>query len=113
MSPGEKVCITARGSDLSAMVIPEYRNTNYFLMFDPVDMKIEAVKNCRMEGVRNDGEQTAQWLAEFGVKILLTGHVDSKERKVLHSFGICAITGIGGTARDVYNDFVNQVSDVG
>jgi|GEM_PF-743135 len=112
MSPGEKICITAQGSDLNSPIDPRFGRAQYFLVFDPKDMKIEAVRNPKTEAAQNVGIESAQWLASKGVKILLTGHVGSKASQILHSAGIQIITGISGTSKDVYNDFVNQVCDV-
>ena len=112
VSTGEKICITAQGSDLNSPIDPRFGRAQYFLVFDSKDLKIEAFKNSHLDEAQGVGIKSAQLLVSKGVSILLTGHVGPKANQVLESAGIQIITGISGTAKDVYNDFVNQVSDV-
>jgi predicted Fe-Mo cluster-binding NifX family protein len=106
------ICITARGPDLNSPIDPRFGRAQYFLVFDPKDMRVEAIKNPNTEAAQGVGIKSGQLLTSKGVKILLTGHVGPKAEQVLRSAGIQIISGVSGTAKSVYDDFVNQVSDV-
>jgi len=110
---GEKICITAQGSDLDSPIDPRFGRAQYFIVFDPGGLKIEAIRNPNAEESHGVGIKSAQLLAGKGVKTILTGHVGPKAGQVLKSAGIQCITGLTGRVREAYNDFINQTNDVG
>jgi len=112
-SRGEKICITAQGSELNSPIDPRFGRAQYFLIIDPKDFKFEAIKNPNTDAPHGVGIKSAQLLSVQGVGIVLTGHVGPKADQVLQAAKIQIITGISGTAKDVYDDYINQVSDVG
>ncbi len=112
-SRGEKICITAQGPELNSPIDPRFGRAQFFLIIDPKDVKIEAVKNPNTDAPHGVGIKSAHLLSLKGVGIVLTGHVGPKADQVLQAAKIQIITGISGTAKDVYDDYINQVSDVG
>lgn len=106
---GSKICITAQGNTWEAEVDPRFGRASYFLLLDPVQMQMEAIKNPYQEAGQGAGIQAAQLIAGRGARILLTGEVGPKAAQTLSAAGVQAVTGVSGSVRDVFHSFAKEV----
>ena len=96
-----KVCVTAQGKDLNAQVDPRFGRCQYFIFVDtenPADF--EVVENPYKDAPGGAGVQSAQFVANKGVKKVYTGNVGPGAKQVLEAAGIEVVT-VSGTVRDV------------
>jgi len=107
--PGSKICITAQGNTWEAELEPRFGRASYFLLLDPIQMQMEAVKNPYQDAAQGAGIQSAQLIADKGVRILLTGEVGPKADLTLKSAGIQTITGVSGTIQEIIQNFSKEV----
>lgn len=107
--PGAKICLTATGKDLNSEIDPKFGRAAYFLLLDPIVMRIEAIENPHKDAMQGAGIKSAQSLVDHGVKILLTGDVGPKANAVLQSAGIQTITGVSGKIQDAIQNFAKEV----
>ncbi len=107
--PGSKICITAQGNTWEAEVDPRFGRAHYFLLLDPMQMQMEAVKNPYQDAAQGAGIQSAQFIADRGAKILITGEVGPKAAQTLKSAGVQTITVVSGSVRDVFHNFAKEV----
>jgi predicted Fe-Mo cluster-binding NifX family protein len=106
---GAKICITAKDKTWEADVDPRFGRAAYFLLLDPTKMEMEAIQNPFQDAAQGAGIQSAQLIAEKGVRILFTGEVGPKAGQTLESAGIQTITGISGTVQAVLQNFAKEV----
>ncbi|MDW3229958.1 MAG: NifB/NifX family molybdenum-iron cluster-binding protein [Acidobacteriota bacterium] len=103
--PGQligKICITSKGPDLEAEVEDVFGRAAYFIFVEPETMEFEAYKNPAVEEAHGVGIQSAQLMAEKGVKaVLIGGQVGPNARRVLEAAGIHVIIVNGGTVKEV------------
>ena len=95
-----KICITSDGDSLDSRVDPRFGRCRYFLIIDTDTLTSEAVQNPNTEAMGGAGIQSAQLVAEKGVKAVLTGNVGPNAFRTLQSAGIEVITGATGTIRE-------------
>lgn len=106
---GAKICFTSTGKDLNSEIDPKFGRAAYFLLLDPVAMRIEVMENPHKGAMQGAGIKSAQSLVDHGVKILLTGKVGPKADEVLRSAGIQTITGVSGKVQDAIQNFAKEV----
>ncbi len=96
-----KVCVTAQGKDLNAQVDPRFGRCQYFIFVDTDNPEnFEAVENPYKDAPGGAGVQSAQFVANKGVKKVYTGNVGPGARQVLESAGIEVVT-VSGTVKEV------------
>lgn len=106
---GSKICITAKDKTWEAEVDPRFGRAVYFLILDPAEMRMEALKNPNQDAAQGAGIQAAQLMVNKGVRILFTGEVGPKADQTLRSAGVQAITGVSGSVRSVLQNFAQGV----
>ena len=97
---GIKICITSKGTDLSAEVDPKFGRAQYFLIVDPHSMDFEAIENPNIEAAHGAGIQTAQLISSKNVRVVLTGNCGPNAQRILQSSGIEVITNVSGKAEE-------------
>ncbi|MGD2294577.1 MAG: NifB/NifX family molybdenum-iron cluster-binding protein [Candidatus Aminicenantes bacterium] len=107
-TPGRKICVTSLGPDLDSDVDPKFGRAHYFLIFDPQTGTFESVKNSNRELAHGAGIQTAQFIANQDVGVILTGDCGPKAARVLETAGIRIKTGVSGTAKEALAAFKTE-----
>jgi len=97
-----KICITARGKDLEALVDPVFGRARFFLFVDSETRETEAVENA--PGAHGAGVQAAQLLADRGAELLITGNVGPNAQRGLAASGIKVYLSREGTAAGALDD---------
>ncbi len=100
-----KICITSDGNNLEANVDQRFGRCAYFVFYDTVTDKFEALPNSNASGMGGVGIQNATMMAEKGVEVLLTGNLGPNASGVLKQAGIKAITGVCGKVKDAVENF--------
>jgi len=99
-----KLCITALGLGLDALIDPRFDRCQYFTFIDTDTMEFESIPNLYFDN-RDAGIQSAGFVASRGVKVVLTAEVSPKAYHVLTAAGIDVFTGISGTVREVIEKY--------
>ncbi len=105
----EKICFTSQGKDFSSELDPKFGRASYILIIDPHTSQIEAVENPNREAVQGAGIQTAQFISEKEVGIVVTGRCGPNAKKVLESSGIRVVEGASGQIDDLFEKLKNEV----
>lgn len=108
-SAGARICITSKGTDLSAEVDPKFGRARYFLIVDPRSMDFEVLENPNTELAHGAGIQTAQLVSSKNVGIVLTGSCGPNAQRVLQSSGIKLITDVSGKVEEALSKFNAEV----
>ena len=109
-----KAAITASGPTLDASMDPRFGRCAYFLIVDTDTMEFEAVENPHVALGGGAGIQSAQLMADKGVKFVLTGNCGPNAHETLSAAGIGVVLGSSGTVRDAIERFkAGQFSTAG
>lgn len=100
-----KVCVTAEGEDLDALVAEEFGHAPYLIMVDPDTEQFEVFDNVLVETDIGYGIQTAENIIRLGAEMVLTGFVGPHGIKKLESRGIKVVTDEEGTVRQALEAF--------
>ena len=95
-----KIAITASNPDLSSPVDPRFGRCPYFIIVDPDTLEFEANENTNITASSGAGIQAAQFVANKGVKALLTGSCGPNAFQTLQAAGVEVIVGISGTVQE-------------
>jgi len=95
-----KIAITASNPDLSSPVDPRFGRCPYFIIVDPDTLEFEANENTNLYASSGAGIQAAQFVANKGVKALLTGSCGPNAFQTLQAAGVEVIVGISGTVQE-------------
>jgi|GEM_PF-5690439 len=79
---GDKVAITAFGTDEESLYAPHFAVGSYFLLYDPVTGNLEAVENTARNLPAGRGVAAAQLLIERGVGAVVTQFVGPKPQRL-------------------------------
>lgn len=101
-----KICVTAAGSTLEAMVDPRFGRTSQFIIVDPETMAFETLPNIAASAMSGAGIQAAQTIAGKGVDVVITGNVGPNAFQALASAGIRIVVGASGTVREVVKRYM-------
>ncbi len=96
-----KVAVTAQGKDLEAQVDEHFGRAPYFVVYDLENESFEAMENPAATEARGAGIAAAGFLAEKGVKLVITGHCGPKAFSVLKAAGIKVGRSEGKTVKEV------------
>jgi predicted Fe-Mo cluster-binding NifX family protein len=102
---GRKICVTSKGSDLSAEVDPKFGRAQYFLIIDPETRDFEVLENPNIGAAHGAGIQTAQLVSSQNVGAVLTGNCGPNAQRVLQSSGIRVITNVSGRVADALSKY--------
>ena len=69
-----KIAVTAQKPSLDSPVDPRFGRCAYFLVVETEDLSFEAIENTNTGSASGAGIQSAQLMAEKGVKFVLTGN---------------------------------------
>ncbi len=93
-----KVAISASGADLNAAIDPRFGRAAYFIIADTETGDIESVENENAALAGGAGIQSAQFVANQGVRAVITGNCGPNAVQVLEAAGIRLYLGQTGTA---------------
>ena len=96
-----KIAISSTGPDLDAQVDPRLGRCQYIIIVDPETMEFEGIQNASVGVMHGAGIQTAQLIANKGVKVVLTGNSGPNAFQTLSAAGIQVIVGVSGKIREV------------
>ncbi|MFP3868094.1 MAG: NifB/NifX family molybdenum-iron cluster-binding protein [Desulfobacteraceae bacterium] len=100
-----RVCISSEGNTLDSRVDPRFGRCNYFILADPDTMEYQAYPNPAREAIGGAGIQGAQWVANQGIQVVLTGRVGPNAQQVFAASGIKVAIDVEGTVGEVLNAF--------
>ncbi len=95
-----KIAVTSTGPDLDSQVDPRVGRCAYFIFVDPDTFEFEAIPNPNVQALGGAGIQSAQFLANKGVEVVLTGSCGPNAFQTLQAAGVKVITGITGVVRN-------------
>ena len=109
-----KICVTASGNTLDALIDPRFGRCSYFVIVDSENMQFEVIQNMASGATVGAGIQAAQTIAGKGVKVLITGNVGPNAFQALSAAGIKIVTGASGTVREVVEKYKRaELSETG
>jgi predicted Fe-Mo cluster-binding NifX family protein len=109
-----KICVTASGNTLDALIDPRFGRCSYFVIVDSENMQFEVIQNMASGATGGAGIQAAQTIAGKGVKVLITGNVGPNAFQALSAAGIKIVTGASGTVREVVERYKRgELSETG
>ena len=100
-----KVAVSASTSDLSSQIDPRFGRCPYFLFVDPETMQFEAVENPNIASSSGAGIQSAQFVANKGANVLLTGSCGPNAFQTLNAAGVEVIVGVTGTVQEAIQQY--------
>jgi len=100
-----KIAVSSTGPDINSSIDPRFGRCQYFVFVDTETMDFKATENPNIMGVSGVGIQSAQFMAERGVKAVLTGNCGPNAFSSLQAAGIEVITGVAGTIKEVVEKF--------
>ncbi len=102
-----ELCITSTGPSLESEVDPRFGRCRFFILVNPLTMEFEACENNAAGASGGAGVQSAKYVADRGVKTVLTGNVGPKAFDTLNAAGLDIVTGaVGVTVREAVNNFL-------
>ncbi len=101
------VAVAARGTDWSAPCDPRFGRADGFVIIDSdTGQIVDAIRNPNVAAGGGAGINTAQMLANRGVKVIIAGAVGPNAFGVLQSAGIAVYSSAGyATVKDAYEAF--------
>ncbi|MDI3534180.1 MAG: hypothetical protein PWQ82_545 [Thermosediminibacterales bacterium] len=81
------IAITSQGKDMESLIDPRFGRCRYFIFINEDSGDFEAVENSNLPA-SGAGVQTAQFLADKGVKAVITGNVGPNAVRGLQAAGI-------------------------
>jgi predicted Fe-Mo cluster-binding NifX family protein len=100
-----KVAVTSTSPTLQASVDPRFGRCSCFVIVETEDMSLEAVGNESGSLGGGAGIQSAQLMANKGVKAVLTGNCGPNAHQTLSAAGIDVFVGCSGTVSEVVERF--------
>jgi len=100
-----KVAISSQGPDLHSEVDPRFGRCAYFIVVDSDTGEFEAIENPHVGAAHGAGTQAAQFVAQTGVKAVLTGNVGPNPARAFAVAGIDVYVGINGTVAQALDDY--------
>ena len=100
-----RVCVTAEGEDLEALVAEEFGHAPFLIMVDPDSMGFEVFDNVLVDTDIGYGIQTAENIIKLKAEVVITGFVGPHGIKKLESKGVKVVTDEEGTVRQALEAF--------
>lgn len=95
-----KVAVSAISPRLSSQIDPRFDRCRYLLFIDTETMECEAVENPNIMAIAGTGIETAQFVANKGAQVVVTGHCGPNTYQTLTAAGIEVFRGIEGIAEE-------------
>jgi predicted Fe-Mo cluster-binding NifX family protein len=102
-----KIAVSSTGPNFDDIVEARFGRCPYFLIVDPATMEVEALPNPSVDLGGGAGIQSAKFLTEKGVSVLLTGNCGPNAAQMLETAGIRIVTGVSGSARQAVHQFTD------
>jgi len=100
-----KIAISSTGPDLDSAVDARMGRAAYFVIIETDTMEFTGIENSSAMAGGGAGIQSAQNLAESGVKTVLTGNCGPNAFQVFGAAGVQVITGVNGTVKEAVEKF--------
>jgi predicted Fe-Mo cluster-binding NifX family protein len=100
-----KICVTASGEGLDAKIDPRFGRCQYFTIIDLDTMEFESLENSSIAASGGAGIYAAQFVANKGAEVVLTGNCGPNAYNTLDAAGVCVITGVAGKVRQTVEDY--------
>jgi len=100
-----KIGISSTGKDLDSEIDPRFGRCRFFVVVDAGNMEFESHSNENAASMGGAGIQAAQFMADLGVKAVLTGNVGPNAFSTLNAAGIKILTGVDGKVKDAVECF--------
>ncbi len=100
-----KVVVTSQGPNLDSPVDPRFGRAPYYIFADTETLQYEALENPYVQALSGAGIQAAQFVANKGTEVLLTGSCGPNAFQVLQTAGIKVVVGVVGTVREAIERF--------
>ncbi len=101
-----KICISATGDNLNALLDPRFGRAIYFLIVDDKGKLVKAIKNTGVQAVRGAGISAAQTVAREKVSAIITGNIGPNAFLVLKNSGIKIFLGNPAmSAKDAFEEY--------
>jgi predicted Fe-Mo cluster-binding NifX family protein len=104
-----KIALSTLQNNLDAQVDTRFGRAPYFLIVDTGSMEYEVVINQNLNATGGVGIQSAQLLADKGVKAVLTGKCGPKAFRVFAEAEIEIYEDVSGTVREAVESFGNEL----
>ena len=100
-----KVVVTAEGSDLDSRVDPRFGRCAFFVFVETDNLSCTGFENPSIALGHGAGIQSAQFVAENGAGVVITGNVGPNAYRTLEAAGLQVVTGASGTVRQAVETF--------
>jgi predicted Fe-Mo cluster-binding NifX family protein len=100
-----RIAITATGPNLEANVAPRFGRCPYFLIVETDDLSFEAIENPNLSLGGGAGIQSAQFMADKGVRHVLTGNCGPNAHQTLAGANIAVSVGCAGPVREAIEQY--------
>ena len=100
-----QICISSQGDNLEAQVDPRFGRCQYFIVVDTETFEFEAIQNPNVAAMGGAGIQSAQLVANKGIKAVLTGNTGPNAFQTLQAAGLEVIAGVSGVVREAIEKY--------
>jgi predicted Fe-Mo cluster-binding NifX family protein len=104
-----KICVSSTGETLESEVDDEFGMCEYFIVIDPNTMEYKALLNEASHSPTGTGAMAAQFVANLGVDVVLTGFVGPHAKRILKEAGIKIVEGVEGSVRSAIERYVKII----
>jgi predicted Fe-Mo cluster-binding NifX family protein len=100
-----KIAVTSSGTTLDDVVAVGFGRCPYFLIVDPDTMEFDAYPNPNINQFGGAGVQSARFMADRDVSVVLTGRCGPNAIQTFGAAGIKVVTGVSGTVNQVVQQY--------
>lgn len=100
-----KIAISANQPNLEGDLDPRFGRCDYFIIIDPDTMEFKAMENPYAKAMGGVGPDTAHFIVQQDVQVVITGSIGMNAHQALRSAGIEMFTGVRGSVRDAINAY--------
>jgi predicted Fe-Mo cluster-binding NifX family protein len=107
------VLATDNDRGLEAVLSQHFGRCAYYVVVDVDDKEIKEVKVLQSPFYGNHGEpgEVPAFIKSLGAQVIISGGMGPKAIGFFEQFGIQAVTGVSGTAREVINAYLDGQMD--
>lgn len=100
-----KIAISSLGENLDSQIDPRFGRCKYIIVYDTDTSQFEAIQNPNVMAPGGAGIQTAQFVSEKNVDVLITGNLGPNAFKTLQAAGIKLFSVQQTTVKDAIDKF--------